>query len=288
MTLASTVAQVRDILYGSVIGEKPAIRIAASDAAETGTSPKIIFTLDTSEGDHVRAGDVLSVRGGASAAASFVVYVLSKSSDTITALNAYQGTAVTGSDSGDLDNAVFEQNAPVTEYQIFNFVEQVYDSLLYPHVTKLNQRQITPDLSDYQNEIPAAVEKIRSAWQVISGEAIQIPFDLERNLDTTISSTGSLVYLGAIDGSTVYVVTEEKYTSSDTVPNEIEYCVAVGAAALAAGAQVHERSMASASKDSQLRAQSDPSATLWRDFLTLRTSIMEEQAEEVDYFEIIR
>ena len=288
MAIADIVSRVRSILYGSVIGEAPSIRIAASNASESVTGPKLTFNLDTSEGDYVQPGQVLSVRGANDSSTAFVLYVLSKSSDAITALNGYEGPSVTGSDSGDLDNLVFEQNPPVTEYSILKHIEQVFDSLLYPHIVKRSTATVAANVSDYQHEVPATVEKIVSAWQVISGEAVQIPFDLMRDVHTTVSSTGMLAYFGAFDGTTIYYTYEEKYDSADTLGEDLEYCVAIGAAALAAGSQVHESNMASASKDSQARGGRDVSASLWRDFITLRTSISEEQAEDYEYFEIVR
>lgn len=289
MALTDIVSRTREILYGSVIGEKPPIRIAASNANESTSGPKVTFTLDSGEGNKVKAGHILSTRGASALTGSYVLYVLSVATDTVTALNGYEGPSVTGSDSGDLDNMVFEQNAPVTEYSIIKHIEQITDSFLYPHVTKVAQASLTPDLSDYQNEIPAVVERIRSCWQVIGGEAVQLPFDLEKNLNSTLSSTGSLAYIGAIDGTTVYYTYDAKYLSSDTLGEDIEYLIALGAAALAAGGQVPESQMASASKDSQMRGQRDVSSTLWRDFITVRTSISEYQtADDLEYFEIYR
>ena len=108
------VHRTRQILYGSGLGEKPAIRIGAASAAESTSGQTVTFTLNTGEGAKVKAGNVLSVYDPDTEADAHVIYVTGISTDTITGINGYLGSpVVAGSDSGDLDSAIFEQNAPL-------------------------------------------------------------------------------------------------------------------------------------------------------------------------------
>lgn len=290
MALTDIVERVKDLLYSSSVGEKPPLRIASSSAAESVSGPLLTFNVASNEGQEIKAGDILSVRSASGLATAFVLYVTSISTDAITCVNGYVGTDVAGADSGELDNAVLEQNAPssATEYAIIKSIEAVFDGLLYPHVFIMGTETITPDLAILQSEVPATTEKVRTAYQEIANVVQAIPVDLEKDLHTTLSSTGKLVQYGASDGSTVYLTVEKRYLSSDTLPEDVEACVATGSAALAMGGDVAAANMARASKDSQRRGERDITNTLWRDFLTMRQAISERLSEDVEYFEISR
>jgi len=290
MALVDIVSRVKDLLYSSGVGEKPPLRIAAADAAESVAGPLVTFTLASGEGAEVKAGDILSVRSAASLVTAFVVYVTSMNGDIVTGVNGYVGTDVTGSDSGQLDNAVLEQSAPssATDFAIIKSIEAVIDGLLYPHVFVLTTSTVTPDLATDQVEVAATIEKIKTAVQVITSKARSIAFNLEKNLHVTVSTTGSLVELDTFDGSAVFLTTEAKFKSSDTMEEDVEACIAMGATALSLGGDTAAANRERASKDSQKRGERDISATMWRDFLTLRQSISERLAEDYEFFEISR
>ena len=287
MAIATVVSRVKSILYGHGLGEKPAIVQAPAAANETSIGTTVVFDLATAELAKVEAGDVLSVLAAATAADAHMMYVLSKDSTSVTALASYMGSPAVTAD-GDLDAAFFELDPVVSEHFIYQAVETVFTTLLYPDISKYNTYSITPDLSDYQVELNAAVEEIQSAFQIIGGQRHLIPFSVSRNVHTTVSSTGVLGELFAIDGSSVYITTRERYLEADTLTEALTECVATGAAALCIGASRSSTDLESTKKDSQVRGERNPANDLWRDFITLRAALSEDLARDVEWFEIRR
>lgn len=285
MAATDIVQRVKAHLYGQGVGEKPTIILGAADAAETVTAPTIAF--DIADGDQVQAGDILSVIDAADADSAYVLYVLSKATDTVTALMGYFGSP-SPSTADDLDGAVFEINPVKSEWLMWQKVETTIDTLLWPNVYKPNTQSIAPDLATGQNEISATVMDILGAQQEIAGIWESIPWSLDIDVDTNVSSTGNLVSVGAIDGSTVYLKTIERYTAADTMSAALEECVAVGAAAQILGAARSSTDLEASSKDSQFRGSRNPAQQLWQDFITLRSSLNDDLAKQVDWFEYHR
>lgn len=287
MAAIEIVARAKAHLYGQGVGEAPAIVLAAANANETVAAPTIVFTVATGSGAQIQAGNVLSVVNAASAASAYMLYVLSVSTDTVTALMGYLGspspTAVNA-----LDGAVFEIDPLKSENLIWQKMEAVFSTMLWPEVYKYGTYTVTPDLSNYQVELNANVEAIVSAHQSFGGEFIKIPWDIQKNLSTSISSTGVLGTLYAIDGSSVYIQTKERYAATDTHPAAVEECVAVGTAAMVLGAARSSTDLESSSKDSQFRGQRNPADALWRDFVTLRSAIAEDLGREEYWFDYYR
>jgi hypothetical protein len=280
------VQRVKSILYGTAIGEQPTIVQAAADAAESSPAAVVTFTLASGEGANVSAGDMLSVYAAATATVAHSVYVLSVSTDTVTAVNGYWGSPVVADTL--LDGALLELNPLRAEHFLYQAVETVFSTFLWPDVLKYNQKSVTPDLTDYQVAIPAVVETILSAWQIVGGTRYTIPFGMVTDLSTELASTGTLAEFYAIDGSTVYYTTEERLLSSDTLSESLVQCIATGAAAVSLGASVAETSMAFASKDSQSRGERSVADKLWREFVTLRSALADDIARDTDWFEIRR
>ena len=280
------VQRTKSLLYGTALGEQPTIIQAATNSAESVSGATVAFTLASAEGAKVAAGDMLSVYGAATAADAHSVYVLSVSTDTVTAVNGYWGSPVVATD--DLDSALLELNPLRAEHFLFQAVETVFSTFLWPDVLKYGQKSVTPDLTDYQVAIPATVEQILSAWQIVGDTRYTIPFGMVTDLETTLASTGTLAEFYAIDGSTVYYTTEERIISSDTLSEALTQCIATGAAAIALGASVAETAMAASSKDSQSRGERSVADKLWREFVTLRSALADDIARDVDWFEIRR
>lgn len=283
-TMTDVVQRTRMLLYGTGLGEKPTIVVAPAAANETSIGTTVTFDLASAELSKVAAGDVLSVMGAATADDAHSMYVLSKDSTSVTALASYFGSPAVTAD-GDLDGAVFELDPLKPEHFLWQAAESVVATLLYPEVYKYNTYAITPDLSDYQVELNAAVEGIELAYQNYGGQQVGIGFSVQKNVHTTVSSTGVLGELYAVDGSPVYVTTRERYLESDTFSEALTECVATGAAALVVGGSRVSTDLESAKKDSQFRGQRNPANDLWRDFITLRTAIASDIASEVDWFE---
>ena len=225
MAASDIVQRVRQHVYGNGFGESPSIIQGASDASETITNPTIAFDVATNEGAKLAAGDILSTYASTSQATAFELYVLSVSTDTVTAINGYNGSDQSAAD--ELDGMLFELNPFKSEYLIWSKIETVFDNMLWPYVWKYNTQSVTtPDQSSYQNEVPAAIFQIEGAWQQYGPEWVPIAWELQRNLHTSVSSTGSLATLNVFDSSTVYLSTREKYLSSDTLPDSVQEVVA--------------------------------------------------------------
>jgi len=287
MATTDIVQRAKNLLYGYGIGEQPTIIQAPAAANETSIGTTVTFDLATAQLAKVAEGDVLSVLAAATAADAHVMYVLSKDATSVTAVASYMGAPAVTAD-GDLDGALFELSPLKSEHLIYQAIETVFSTLLYPDVHKYGTYTITPDLTDYQVELNAAVESIESAWQSIGGEIHAIPFGVAKNVSTSVSSTGVLGELFAIDGSSVYVTTRERYLEADSISEALTQCIATGAAALCVGAARSSTDLEAAKKDSQFRGQRNPANDLWRDFVTLRSALAEDLAGEVDWFEIRR
>lgn len=285
MAAVDIIQRVKAHVYGQGAGEKPTIILGAADAAETISAPTIEF--DVQSGALVRAGDVLSIVGAADADSAYMLYVLSVATNTVTALMGYMGSP-SPTTANDLDGAVFEVNPLKSEWLMWQKAEATATTLMWPAVYKKGTASITPDLATGQNEIAATVMEVLSAQQQIGGIWETIPWSLDRDLSTSVSSTGSLISVGAVDSSTVYLKTIERYALSDTMDAAVEECIAVGAAAQVLGAARSSTDLESSSKDSQFRGSRNPADQLWRDFITLRASINDDLAKQVDWFEYHR
>lgn len=263
----------KELIYGTGLGEKPAIRRVAATSNLAGTNP---WTLDllAGEGASVQAGDVLSTLGSSDTSDALRLYVLSVSSDTVT-VTKFQG----GPDpsASTLDGALLEQNPLVTELTIQRSIDTIIASYLYPQVFQvLTTRTATPNLSTGQTELPSTVREIVSAKQKISGAAVDIGFKLVRNVPSTLSSTGVLVELWPADSSTVYFTTVEEVDAS-TSDVAIQHCIALGAAALALGGGQTPAAVETSKKDTGERVDPLQRAVdnLWRNFITTRNAIAE-------------
>jgi hypothetical protein len=288
MATSDIVARVRAVLYGAGIGEKPVIIEVAADAAETITGGKIVFTVASGQGAKISAGDVLGVYGAASAAVAHVFYVLSVSTDTVTALNTYWGSTASAVDA--LDDALLEiiPGGGTTEWMIFQQVEAVFDGFLWDQIWAFNTYAVTPDLSNYQVELNAAVESIHQAFQLISGRVVDIGYGMEKNVHTSVSSTGVIAELVAIDGSNVFLTVRERITEASTIDDVMIHMIATGAAALALDGGIANASMEASAKDNQIAVQLSPSRALWNSFGTLRAAIAADLSVEESGFEYDR
>ena len=288
MAMTDIVNQTKTLLHGAGLGEKPVITRAATDAAETITGSTIVFSLLAGEGasSGIAAGDVLSVVGAATQALSAVLYVLSVSTDAVTALNSYDGAPATAANA--LDAAVFELNAPRSEFLLWADVSSVIAGMLWPEVYLYTTETISsPDQSNFQNDLAAATERIVFVQQVIGGETIHIAHEIHTNVSTTVASTGVYAELYVVDGSAAYVSSVGRVTESSTLNFAYNQTIATGAAALAAGSMLGGGSLEASSKDSQQRVQLTPRQALWQDFVALRSSIAQDLSMEEAYFSVV-
>ncbi len=288
MAMIDLVTRTKTLLHGSGLGEKPVVVRAAADASESITNPTIVFNLLSGEGasSGIAAGDVLSTMQGATAAASFIFYVLSVSTDAVTCTSTYLGS--TASTANQLDAMVLELNAPRPEFLLWNDVSAVIAGLLWPHVYLYTTETISsPDLSNYQNDLAAGTERIVKVQQVIGGVNHHLAYELHKNVATTVASTTVYAELFAIDGSAIYVSSMTRVVEGSTLNEAYMQMIATGAAALAAGSMLGGGALESSSKDSQQRVQLTPRQALWQDFIALRSSIQQDLSMEENWFEAV-
>lgn len=275
MALKDIVTRTRSVLYGHGLGEKPAFRIAASNANESVSGDLVTFTLLAGEGAKVKPGNVLSVYTPATEADAHVIYVTSIATDTVTGVNGYMGSpAVVGANSGDLDNKVLEQNPLVSMYEIYEAIDTIVARFLWPDVYNIEQKTITtPDLVDGQEAVGADVMEIVSAWQIIGPTAMSVPFSrTPLDVATAVASTGKMGEFSWIDGGTGYYTAKTKVVEADEAETEITHLIAVGTAALVLGASMVDTTIQGTKKDNAeaVGQRASVGNTLWRDFLTMR------------------
>ena len=281
MALADIFSRTRSILYGNSLGEKPAIRLAAASAAETTSNQTCTFDVASGEAAKIKTGQVLSVYDPATETDAHAFLVTSISSDTITAINGYLGAPViVGADSGDMDNAVLEQNPLVTGFEIFEAIDTVISNQLWPWVYDMVNATITsPDLVDGQEAVAAEAEEIIHAHQIIGPTAYKIAVErIPLEIDTTIASTGKMATFDWIDGSTGYYLYRAKYLEADEADTELTHLMAVGAAALLLGGSLVATTIQGTKHDNAqaVSQRQQVGSLLWRDFLTLRQNMSEE------------
>lgn len=286
MALADIYQRTRSILYGTGLGEKPAIRVGAADAAESLSGDLISFDLNTDEGGLCKPGQVLSVWDPDTEADAHAVYITSISTDTITGINGYLGSpAIAGSDSGDVDSKLWEQNPLVTGFEIFEAIDTIVARFLWPDVYTIETKTVSsPDLVSGQEAVAADVKEIISAWQVIGSIVHPIAFDrTPYDVDTSVKSTGQMATFDWIDGSTGYYTAKTKIVEADEANEELTHLIAVGAAAILLGAHIVETTIQGTKKDNveAVRSRQNVGNLLWRDFLTMKQAYSQELGREL-------
>jgi hypothetical protein len=287
MARSDFVNHTKDILYNSGLGEKPSIRRVASDASVSTSGALVTFSLASGEGTKVRAGQILSSVSPNEKTKAFVFYVVSVATDAITAVNGYNGAPSIASSATDINSGILEHQALVSEFTIHQKVDTIFSKFLYPDAYKRSTRTITPDLTKYESELPAAVERVTRAVQRISGFTRDIEFGIAKDLHTTVSSTGSRIFYRPLDGSTIFLTTIERLAVGDEATDAgLIDLVASGAAALSLDASVAGAMQERAKKDATQRQLT--ANDLWRSYITVRNSYRRDLGEDNDQIIIER
>jgi hypothetical protein len=233
----------------------------------------------TTEAANVSGGDILSVYDPDTEADAHVFYVLSVSSSSVTAVNGYDGGALV-SGTTDLDSALFEQNPLATGYEIFEAIDTIIANQLWPWVyDEVTATIASPDITTGQEAVPAEVEEITTAWQIIGPHNVLIPVSRQPYVvHTTLAATGKLAHFDWINASAGYYTYRAKYVEADELDTELTHLIATGAAAILLGASLSETTLESTKKDNveAVGQRSSAGDRLWRDFLTLRQNMSEE------------
>ncbi len=217
---------VKNRIYQQGVGEKPSIREATGTATVTGD--KVTFSLAAGEGAKCRSGQILSSYN-ADADEEYGFYVLSLSTDAVTAVNGYEGEAIANSATMPV---LLEHQAEVTEYQIASAIDDVIASYLFPEVFDIILDSFTPNLASLQTNADTLDEAIIRAWQKIGPTVYQVPIKLVQNMPTGDFAAGKMLVYDAVTTTTVNYSAKRKVsltTSSDTA---LEGLIAKGAAAL--------------------------------------------------------
>lgn len=274
MARSDVVARVKDIVYGQGVNQRPVLVQCAANANEVISAPTVTFDLATGAGAGIKAGHTLSVYGSADDTESHAMFVLSVSTDTVTAANGYLGSPAVAASS--LDSKLLEVNPFQVEHQIHKRIDAIVDGYLWDQIYKISTASVTPDLTDGQVEVPATVERITGAQQYVGSEWVAIPYGIVKNVNTAVSSTGTMGIFDAINGSTVYYTYMEKVAVADGDTDEsLNELIALGTAALLLGASTTETG-----HESEVQRYGQPASVLWRDFITLRQSYGEKLAQD--------
>lgn len=293
MAIEDYVNEVHDILSNQGMGEKASLRRCAATANVSVTGNVVTFDLFAGEGSKVLPGQILSVVSPSDATKAYCFYVLSMSTDQVTAQNAYFGAPAIANASPDLDGAILYQNPTHLEHKIHSRVLEVLSRFTFPQIFAIDSTGLisTPNYITGEDELPSTVENIISAFQLDSlGSPVPIPFHVERNVHTTVSSTGVLGSFDLYDQTPLYYTYKRRLIlgDEDTFTGLVEL-VATGAAALLMGATVAATDNERAKRDSATSRPESASQVLWRDFLAQRDSWSEDISRDtVRYFYIER
>jgi len=237
------------------------------------------------EGAKVRSGDSLHLISENLIAKAYSFYVLSVSTDTVTATAQYQGGPAVA--VADLNGALLEQNPLVPELRIHNAVDAVFNNFLWPHAYTYANYTITPDLTTMQVALNAAVEDVTGAKQIIGSRAVNIGFAFERDLSTGVEATGVQGTFAFIDGSSTYITAKEKYKIGDeSSDNGLVDLVAFGAAAICLNSAVTGGMQERSRKDATTREIA--SRDMWQTHLALRAGRSEDLSRDGHHFLIER
>ena len=283
MALASNVERVRQHLYGSGLYEKPVI-IQLANTGNTGISTGV-QTLTMVSTANVKRGSVLSTFDG-DVNNAFAAYVLDvPSATTLTVLFGYHGSPAPASDN--LQGYLFEHNPKFTEWEIHQAIAAIVNGHLWPELFEFDTGTIaTPDFSTFQTEMPADVERIISAHQVVAGVAKPVSFSLDKHVHTAISSTGNLARFGYVDQSALYYTYIRRLVELDTQP-WLPELVTLGAAAMLMDSGMPPTTMPYRANVVDISPQQAAAEAMWRSYMQLRELARLDLSREHERFEIV-
>ncbi len=274
--MAITATDVRDVarqyLYGTGLAEKPTLVQGSGATTVTGN----IVVFDVADGTKVQPEDTLSVYG-TTAALAYSVYVLSMSTNEVTAVNGYEGPAFPTSTA--TSGLLFEVSPIVNDALMFDKIDVIVGRFLWPQIFSIENDTVTPNLSSGQVDLNAADEEIQIAMQKIGPAYIPIAATLLKWAPTGDFPSGKMGSMDFLDGSTVYYAAKRRITLADsTQTDELVALIATGAAALALGSALVEAKLAASQSDrARLTLGSED---LWQDFVTQKQQYNEDLSRD--------
>ncbi len=227
LTRANIVKAVKDRIYNSGLGEKPSIRQATGTA--TVTNDTVVFNVASGEGANLRAGHVVSSWGSTDSTDAYGFYILSLSTDQVTAVNGYDGAAIANSATMPL---LLEHRATVTEYTVQKAIDDIITSYLYPEVFDIFLGSFTPSLASLQTNASALDERIIRGWQKVGVTTYQIPLKIVKNMPTADFASGTMLVYDVVSSLDVDYSVVRKVSIANSTDTALEGLIAKGAAAL--------------------------------------------------------
>ena len=274
--MAIAAADIRDVarqyLYGTGLAEKPTLVQGAGSTVVTGN----LVSFDVADGTRVKPEDTLSVYG-ADEAEAYSMYVMGVETNTVTAVNGYEGPAIP---NGTATSAlIFEVSPLVNDALMYNKIGVIVNRFLWPQVFAIENDTVAPNLSTGQVELNARDEEIQIAMQKIGGAYVPIAAALLKWAPVGDFPSGKMGSFDFADGSTVYYAAKRRITLADTTQtDELVALIATGAAALALGSALVEAKLAASQSDrARLTLGSED---LWQDFVTQKQQYNEDLSRD--------
>lgn len=275
LSTSTILSKTKDYLYNSGLGEKPSIR--QGNGSSTVTGDIVTVPLATDEGAKLRPGHILSSYSAANSAAAYVFYVLSVSTDTATCVNGWQGaTAIANSTA---IPSLLEHQAPVTEYRMFQAIDEIVESFLWPTLYDIRTDSFTPDMTSMQSNADADDEYILRAWQQLGGVTYQVPASLVDNIDTSLFASGKMLQYDVVYPGTVYYSAGRKIDLTNSTNTAYEGLIAKGAAAILLEGTEASTQWESAKNDARER-RTDASRSLWQSFYQTKRELSDQLSRD--------
>ena len=227
LTRGDIVKATKARIYNTGLGQKPSIRQATGTAAVTGDV--VVFNVATGEGAKLRAGHILSAWSSTDADDAYGFYILSLSTDEVTAANGYNGVAIANSATMPV---LLEHQANPTEYMVQTAIDDIINSYLFPEVFDIFLDSFTPSFASLQSAADADDEEIIRAWQKVGPILYQVPIKLIQNMPTAEFASGKMVTYDVRVSTDVDYSVKRKVSIANSTDPALVGLIAKGAAAL--------------------------------------------------------
>ena len=276
LSQSTIVSSVKDKIYNTGLGEKPSIRQATGTATVSGGT--VTFSVAAGQGAAHRAGHVLSSYNSTDATDAYGFYILSIATDSITAVNGYEGAAIANAASMP---ALLEHQAPITEYRIHNAIDEIVAGYLFPEVFDVFNGTFTPNLATLQSNGDAGIEEVLRAWQYIGPTLYQVPLRIEPFMPTSEFASGKMLSYDVMTGTIVHYSASRRVSLADSSGTALEALIAKGAAALVVEGTETSSEWETSKNDARERSQRNPSRPLWQSFYQAKRQYAEDFSRDV-------
>jgi hypothetical protein len=229
------------------------------------------------QGGKLRDGHVLYAYNPADADASYGFYVLSVSTDTVTAVNGYEGAAIANSASMP---ALLEHQSPISPAKIHNAIDDIIDGYLWPQIYDVEADSFTANLTTFQSAGDARDEKVLRAWQVIGSTLYQVGVNVSHDVDTSLFATGVMLSYDVVVPGTIYYSATRKVSLANSTNTQLEQLIAKGAAALVIEGAAPSTEWETSKNDARERRDTNSPQKLWQSFYTAKREFASQLAQQ--------